>query len=253
MRKERITQNRIVKLLQEQLGYAYLGDWEEREGNSNVEEALLKNYLTGTKKYSEPIINKALFEFRKLAALNVSDDLYPINRAVYSALRYGVKVREEAGDNVQTVWLIDWENPQKNDFAIAEEVTVKGERSKRPDVVLYVNGIALAVLELKRASVSVTEGIRQNLDNQQHRFIKPFYSTVQLVLAGNDSQGLYYGTTKTPEKFFLKWKEDKYSYNPDENLLDQHLLQFCNKERLLDIIHNFIVFDAGVNRQLKVD
>ena len=248
MRKERITQNRVIQLLKEQLGYAYLGDWEEREGNSNIEEALLKSYLAGTQKYSESLISKALFDFKKLATLNVSDDLYPINRAVYSALRYGVKVKEEAGENVQTVWLIDWENPLNNHFAIAEEVTVKGEKTKRPDVVLYVNGIALVVLELKRGSVSVTEGIRQNLDNQQHRFIKPFFSTVQFVMAGNDSQGLHYGTTKTPEKFFLKWKEDKYNYNPDENLLDQHLLQFCKKERLLDMIHNFIVFDAGTKK-----
>ncbi len=248
MRKERVTQNRVVKLLAEQLGYSYLGDWEEREGNSNIEEVLLRDWLVRTGKYSDTLINKALFEFKKLAAVSVSDDLYPINKAVYSALRYGVKVKEEAGQNFQTVWLIDWEEPQKNDFAIAEEVTVKGEKTKRPDVVLYVNGIALGVLELKRASVSASEGIRQNLDNQQHRFIKPFYSTVQLVLAGNDSQGLYYGTTKTPEKYFLKWKEDKYSYNPDENLLDQHLLQFCNKERLLDLIHNFIVFDAGTKK-----
>ncbi len=230
------------------MDYTYLGDWEEREGNSNIEEALLKDWLTRAGKYNEGLINKALFEFKKLAAVNVSDDLYPVNKVVYSALRYGIKVREEAGENVQTVWLIDWENPGNNDFAIAEEVTVKGEKSKRPDVVLYVNGIALSVLELKKASVSASEGIRQNLDNQQHRFIKPFYSTVQIVLAGNDSEGLYYGTTKTPEKYFLKWKEDKHSYNPDENLLDQHLLQFCNKERLLDIIHNFVVFDAGVKK-----
>ncbi len=248
MRKERVTQNRVIKLLHEQLGYVYLGNWEEREGNSNIDEILLKDYLLGTKKYNESIINKALLEFRKLATLNVSDDLYPINKAVYSSLRYGVKVREEAGENVQTVWLIDWENPLNNDFAIAEEVTVKGEKTKRPDVVLYVNGIALAVLELKRASVSVTEGIRQNLDNQQHRFIKPFFSTVQLVMAGNDSQGLYYGSTKTSEKFFLKWKEDKYDYSPDVNLLDQHLVQLCKKERLLDIIHNFIVFDGGTKK-----
>jgi len=248
MRKERITQNRVIQLLINQLGYTYLGNWEEREGNSNIEESLLKDWLLRTGKYSEALISKALFEFKKLAAVNVSDDLYPVNKAVYSALRYGVKVREEAGDNVQTVWLIDWESPEKNDFTVAEEVTVKGEKSKRPDVVLYVNGIALGVLELKRASVSASEGIRQNLDNQQHRFIKPFYSTVQLVLAGNDSQGLFYGTTKTPEKYFLKWKEDKYKYNPDENLLDQHLLQFCNKERLLDIIHNFVVFDAGTKK-----
>jgi type I restriction enzyme R subunit len=248
MRKERVTQNRIVTLLSEQLGYSYLGDWEERDNNKSIEDELLRDYLVHTKKYTEPVISKALFEFKKTSTLNVSDDLYPINRATYSALRYGVKVREEAGENVQTIMLIDWENPLNNDFAIAEEVTVKGEKSKRPDVVLYINGIAIAVLELKRASVSITEGIRQNLDNQQHRFIKPFFTTIQLVLAGNDTQGLYYGTTKTPEKFFLKWKEDKYSYSTNENLLDQHLLQFCRKERILDMIHNFIVFDAGTKK-----
>jgi type I restriction enzyme, R subunit len=248
MRKERITQIRLIKVLTSQMGYIYLGNWEEREGNSNIDESLLKDWLIRTGMYSEALINKTLFEFRKSATVNVSDDLYPVNKEVYSALRYGVKLREGAGENVQTVWLIDWENPLKNDFAIAEEVTVKGEKRKRPDVVLYVNGIALGVLELKRASVSATEGIRQNLDNQQHRFIKPFYSTVQVVLAGNDSQGLYYGTTKTPEKYFLKWKEDKHIYNPDECLLDQHVLQFCEKHRLLDFIHNFVVFDAGTKK-----
>jgi type I restriction enzyme, R subunit len=248
MRKERVTQNRVVKLLTIQMGYAYFGNWEEREDNRNIEEDVLISWLKRSGKYSDALINKALFEFRKTATLNVSDDLYPVNKAAYSSLRYGVKVKEAAGENVQTVWLVDWDNPLNNEFAIAEEVTVKGEKTKRPDIVLYVNGIAVGVLELKRASVSASEGIRQNLDNQQHRFIKPFYSTVQLVLAGNDSEGLYYGTTKTPEKYFLKWKEDKHTYNPDANLLDQHLLQFCNKERLLDIIHNFVVFDAGVKK-----
>jgi type I restriction enzyme R subunit len=63
------------------------------------------------------------------------------------------------------VWLIDWEHPDKNHFAIAEEVSVKGELTKRPGIVLYVNGIALGVLELKRSTVSVSEDIRQNLDN----------------------------------------------------------------------------------------
>ena len=67
-------------------------------------------------------------------------------------------------------------------------------------------------------------------------------------MAGNDSQGLYYGTIKTAEKFFLKWKEDKHTYDPDRNILDQHLLQFCAKERLLEIVHDFIVFDGGVKK-----
>jgi type I restriction enzyme R subunit len=88
-----------------------------------------------------------------------------------------VKVKADVGGQTETVWLIDWEHPERNRFAIAEEVTVKGGRrqgrTKRPDIVLYVNGIALGVLELKRSSVSVSEGIRQNLDNQKKEFIQP--------------------------------------------------------------------------------
>src|SRR5690606_5705295 len=129
-------------------------------------------------------------------------------------------------------------------FAVAEEVTVLGENTKRPDVVLYVNGIALGVLELKRSVVSVSEGIRQNLDNQQNLFIKPFFATVQLVIAGNDTQGLRYGVSETSEKQYLTWKED----STVENLLDRHLTQLCEKQRLLEIIHDFIVFDAGVKK-----
>ena len=87
-----------------------------------------------------------------------------------------------------TVWLIDWDNPENNDFAVAEEVTVAGPNTKRPDVVLYVNGIALGVLELKRSTVAVAEGIRQNLDNQKREFIQPFFATVQLLMAGNPAR-----------------------------------------------------------------
>ena len=70
---------------------------------------------------------------------------------------------------------------------------------KRPYIVLYVNGLALGVLELKRSTVSVAEGIRQNLDNQKKEFIQPFFSTMQWVMAGNDSEGLRYGAIETAE------------------------------------------------------
>ena len=246
MRTERSTQNRVVQLLVEQLNYSYLGSLEEQE-NSNIREEDLKSWLMESA-YTDAVIGRVLFEFKKTAALNPADDLYPINREVYTKLRYGVKVKDDITERIQTVWLIDWKNPHRNHFAVAEEVTVKGENTKRPDLVLYVNGIAFGVMELKRASIAVSEGIRQNLDNQQHRFIKPFFSTIQTILAGNDSQGLYYGTTKTPEKFFLKWKEDGYSYDPNKNILDQHLLQFCAKERILEFIHDYVVFDAGVKK-----
>jgi type I restriction enzyme R subunit len=156
---------------------------------------------------------------------------------VYDLLRYGVRVKPEAGENTETVWLIDWDKPERNHFAIAEEVTIPAADSKghpkRPDIVLYVNGIALGVLELKRSIVSVAEGIRQNLDNQKKVFIEHFFSTVQWIMAGNDTEGLRYGTIQIPEKYYLAWKED----GPGANPLDRALMQICAKARFLELIH----------------
>jgi type I restriction enzyme, R subunit len=108
--------------------------------------------------------------------------------------------------------------------------------------------MALGVLELKRAGVGVTQGIRQNIDNQQHRFVRPFFTTVQVILAGNDSQGLWYGTTKTPEKYYLQWKEEGYQLAPGQNILDDHLRHFCTPDRLLEFIHDFVIFDHGTKK-----
>jgi hypothetical protein len=207
--RERLTQNRIVRFLTDQSGslrWRYLGNWEAKEDNDNVERDVLVSWLT-KRGYASKVIHKALYELEKAKALGGSKTLYEANREVYRCLRYGIKVSPDVGESKVTVWLIDWKNPEKNDFAIAEEVTVSGVHDKRPDLVLYVNGIALGVLELKRSTVSVAEGIRQNLDSQKPEFIRPFYATVQLVLAGNDTEGLRYGVIETPEKYYLHWKE----------------------------------------------
>ena len=241
---ERITQNRVVKLFKEKLGYTYLGNWEDRQNNRNIEEALLTSYLT-KKGYNQTLITKALYELG-VAANNYSESLYTNNKNVYKLLRYGVQIKAEAGENFEPVQLIDWQNPEKSDFAIAEEVTILGNREKRPDIVLYVNGIALGVLELKRSIVSIGDGIRQNIVNQQKDFIQSFFSTVQFVFAGNDTEGLRYGTIGTPEKFFLKWKEDK----EEDSLLqlDKYLLKICNKQRFIEIIYDFVLFDGGIKK-----
>jgi type I restriction enzyme R subunit len=176
---ERATQNRIIALFRDTLGYESLGNWHDRPNNSNIEESRLRSFLS-RQGNSETLMTKALYELHKVAD-DQTKSLYDINKEVYGLLRYGVKVREDIGENTQTVWLIDWKNPEKNHFAVAEEVTVRGENTKRPDVVIYVNGIALGVLELKRSTVSVSEGIRQNLDNQKAVFVERFFTTVQLV------------------------------------------------------------------------
>ena len=159
-------------------------------------------------------------------------------------------VKIEAGKVTETVHLIDWQEPQKNDFAIAEEVTLHGNRERRPDIVLYVNGIAIGVLELKNSRVSIGDGIRQNLSNQLPEFNAWFFSTVQFIFAGNDSEGLQYGTIGTPEKYFLPWKEDEADNNRFK--VHKYLLKMCNKERLIELMHDFVLFDGGVKKLPRV-
>ena len=239
------TQRRVVNHFRHQLGYEYLGDWQDRAGNRNVETDLLTPFLK-RQGHSPALITRALDKLDKAAALGGSKTLYDANREVYSLLRYGVKVRPGLGEHTVTVHLIDWENPAANDFAIAEEVTVEGTNTKRPDIVLYVNGIAVGVLELKRSTVSVAQGIRQNLDNQKKDFIQRFFTTVQLVMAGNDTEGVRYGVIETREKYWLRWKEAG-APETDAPLLPD-LGHLCAPARLLELLHDFVVFDAGTKK-----
>lgn len=245
---ERITQNRVVKLFQTQLGYRYLGNWETRNNNRNIEPDILTQWLK-QQGVNDILINKALRQLDQAAAIGEGKNLYDANKTIYRLLRYGIKDKEGAGHQHQTIWLIDWKHPKNNDFALAEEVTVQGENKKRPDIVLYINGIALGILELKRSSVSIGEGIRQNLDNQKKTFIRSFFATLQLVMAGNDTQGLRYGTIETTEKYYLQWKEATDA--PFDSPLDKDLSLLCNKTRLLEFIHDFIVFDAGIKKTCR--
>lgn len=240
---ERLTQDRVIQLFKD-LGYTYYGNWEERENNSNVEEKYLRAFLQ-KQGYSETLINKAVLETVNLAHAN-GGSLYERNKNFYSLLRYGVKTKESVGEQNQTVYLVDWKNPENNDFAIAEEVTLKGNKTRRPDIVLYVNGIAFGVLELKRGTVDISESIRQNISNQKEIFNENFFISVQIILAGNNTQGLRYGTIETPEKFYLSWKEDEE--NNEGYKLDKYLRKLCDKERILDIIYNGVIFDAGIKK-----
>ncbi len=245
---ERVTQNRVVQLFSDELGYTYLGNLEDEPNNSNIEVPRLRKYLT-TRAYNNEQINKALDKLQT-AANNHGQDLYHNNKDVYQLLRYGVPVKVEAGVPTDTVQLIDWQHPEKNDFYIAEEVTVFDEKEKRPDIVLYVNGIAMAVLELKNSRVSIGDGIRQSLVNQRPEFIGSFFTTVQFVFAGNDSEGLQYGTIGTPEKFFLTWKEDEADNSGYK--LDKYLSKICNKQRFIELLYDFVLFDGGIKKLPRV-
>lgn len=257
---EVVTQDKVIKFFRnpDMLGYQYIGNLAN-EQNTNIKEDRLRQYLH-LKGYSDKLINGAVNQLQR-AAGNTARGVYDANKAVYSLLKYGVKVSEAPEEAPKTIYFIDEANPLNNDFAIAEEVTVIEQQEKRPDLVIYLNGIAVAVIELKKSSVSVSTGIRQNLTNQKDIFIQSFFTTMQFCMAGNESEGLRYGTLLTSEKFYMEWKEDGFKEHEDErDPVDVRISQKCatidnkllkqiyamfDKERFIDLIMNFVIFDKG--------
>lgn len=249
IRPERATQRRVVALFTDNaradcLGYEHLGDWSRRADNRNIEPQSLSAHLRG-RGYSDAQIAAALRQLQAAAEVG-SHTLYDANLRTYQLLRYGADVQTALGEPTRKVHYIDWQTPGNNHFALAEEVTLRGGLERRPDIVLYLNGIAIAVIELKRSSRDVGEGIRQLISNQQKAFNQSFFSTAQLLLAGSDAQGLYYATAGSEEDFYVQWKHaDGLAGGEAGVLLDRPLAEMFDKVRLLDFLYNFVIFDAG--------
>lgn len=253
MESERQLQNRVKHWLIDDLKYKFLGNLSDKNNTPVIAELLRENL--SSRGYSHETITRAVNDL-STAAMNQSSSLYDANKKAYSLMRYGdMGIKDKDGHDV-TVHYIDWEHPAKNDFYLAEEVTVSLTQTKRPDLVLYVNGIALGVIELKNSRVSVGEGIRQMIRNQKSECIQTFFNTVQILTAGNGSQGLRYGVIDTPEKYYLTWQEDERAkdslslkirreQSKEKDILRDGIISLCQPERFLNLIHDFVIFDGG--------
>lgn len=240
----------------------YIGDLSAVD-NSNIRKEVLRDWIVKSQRKSRQVADRAIEVLQTTVEHCTGlEQLRVVGEEVYNRLRYGTSVYSDVGRPKERVEYIDWKHPEQNIYELAEEVTVPSNGvhtgHRRPDLVLYVNGIALVVMELKRSSVSAKEGIRQSYRNQQTGEIPRFFSTVQLVLAGNSSEGLYYGTTATEEKYFLRWKEptgvsddlkDQFPmYSEVKDDLLRGWLQMVTPWRLLEVIHDLIIYDSGIKK-----
>ncbi len=218
---------------------------------------------------------------RAIDDLNVSlnEGLMTANQKISDQLLLGNSYSEELSDGVKksfSLHYIDYKNPENNVFHVTEEFVVdrvnrqEQTKTRRPDLVLFVNGIPFGVIEVKRASISTKEGISQMIRNQGQDEIPNLFKYVQIILAGNNHSPQY-GTTGTPKKFYAVWKEKESEgflelfgvatsvaednatevASPMSRVpspLDRTVYALFSKERVVELLHSFIIFDGKVKK-----
>ena len=155
---ERKAQDRVVKLFQEQLGYEYLGNWEYRDGNSNIEVELLRAEPAGSRLRRQPDQPRRSTSSRRPPSLGGGRDLYEANRDVYDLLRYGVKVKPGVGEQTETVWLIDWDEPGGQPLRRRRRSDGRGRAHQAPGRRALRQRHRAGVIELKRSKVARLRG-----------------------------------------------------------------------------------------------
>ena len=262
--KERQYQNEIVRLFRDKLNYEYLGSFQypknsgtnlNGEKNSPIIESELRRFLSSKEyRYTELQIEEAIRQTKEMARLNDSKRgvLADTNNKLYEVLTTHIAIQPDAEHHHENVYLFDFDNPLANNFAIAEEVSYIDEltgKHSRPDLVIYVNGIALCVIELKRSTVSLEEGIKQNLSNEID-LIPSFFTTTQFTVAASDKNGFKYATILTPQKFWCPWKRDDHKVGVSLSDKDS-FEEFFKKETFFDLFRYGVINDGGTKKVMR--
>lgn len=266
-----ISQVPAIEVLKK-IGYKYLSPEEAEQLRENQHEVLLKpviedqlkklnsyEYQGRTFKFSDTNIRQAIRDLDE----PLTNGLVKANEAIYETILHGRSYTEFLPDGSKksfTIQYIDWNNIENNVFHVVEEFVVErmdGRGTVRPDLVLFVNGIPFGVIECKRASISVKQGIQQMIRNQKNEFIPHLFKFVQLVMATNKNETKY-ATCKTPEKFWSVWKEEKEEWlnswleQAVEGRLattqDKNIISLFHPERLLEITRYFTLFDNNIKK-----
>lgn len=263
------SQRPAIEVLQK-LGYKYISEEENKNLRNNIlTDVIFKDILAkklneinsyeykGEKyKFSASIIGQAIKDLNE----DLVTGLISTNEKIYDLLTLGKSYQENMVDGTKRsfdIKYIDFEHPENNDFYVTEEFSVlrmNGKDYARPDIVLFVNGIPLAVIECKDASVPIIQAISQNIRNQKPDYIPQLFKFIQIVMAANKNETKY-ATCGTPDKFWSTWNE-QYVEKQNELLnktvigrqvtkQDRDIISLFEKERFLELVKDFIIFEAG--------
>lgn len=269
---ESTIQHNTIDLLK-QMGYTFITQEENaRLRNGKLGEVLLRDILLeqlqeinsfdykGVEyKFSPKNIAKAIDELN----VPLNEGLMSANQKISDKLMLGTSYDEELIDGVKksfSLHYIDFDNPANNRFHFTEEYTVNRhitteiDKSRRPDLVLFINGIPFAVIELKKSSVDAEQGISQMIRNQGKEEIPHLFKYIQLTLAGNNHSPQY-ATTGTPKKFYAVWEEEALQGETEKLIkdrtvshLDKTIYSLFNKKRVIEILHSYIIFDNKIKK-----
>ncbi len=257
----------------EKLGYKYISQEENKELRNNIlsdvlfKEILIKKlneinsyeYKGVTYKFSPSTIGQAVKDLNE----DLLTGLISTNEKIYDMLTLGKSYTERMADGTTRsfdIKYIDFEHPEKNDFYVTEEFSVlrmNGKDNARPDIVLFINGIPLAVIECKDSSVPIVQAISQNIRNQKNDYIPQLFKFIQILMAANKNETKY-ATCGTPSKFWSAWNEQ---YIDEQNEIlsdiivnrqvtkqDRDIVSLFRKDRFLELIKDFIIFEAGTKK-----
>jgi type I restriction enzyme R subunit len=261
----------------DKIGYTIISPEKAEQMRGNLYNVVLKDILYErltainsfefkgcTYKFSEKNIQQAILDIDEA----LTDGLIKTNEKIYDSLilgrSYPESLSEMDGTKSFNLNYIDWENPENNVFHVVEEFSVEredGQGTARPDIVTFINGIPFGVIECKKASISISQGISQMLRNQGKEYIPQLFKFVQIVMATNKNE-TQYATTGTPKKFWSLWKEDKESieYKWFEETLaetvtcriptvqDKNIISLFHPKRVMEIIRFFTLYDKNVKK-----
>lgn len=260
--EDKLVEQTVIKLIKEIWGDSacHINGYSEEEdaklGRENRGEVVLKKYLLpALKKINPQLPEEALIQaIEQLVRDRSQLSLVNANQEIYQLLRDGASVQVMNRDGeyeTETALFFDFQNPRNNHFLCVSQLWVVGEMyTRRPDVVLFVNGIPLLLLELKASHKSLVDAYHDNLRDYKDTIPKLLWYNLGIIISNGIENK--FGSVTSPYEFFNEWKKVEREEDKPKTDIATIIKGVCDKERMLDIFENFVLYDESIGETKKI-